>query len=73
MKEIDRYKEIYDSKVKPHNLSPNSLAWLYVPGRKKLDILYQGPYVVLRKISDFTYIIWFYVVQDLSSVSSGTM
>ena len=57
LKEIDRYKAIYDAKIKPHNLSQNSLAWLYVPGHKKLDILYQGPYVILRKISDFSYLI----------------
>ena len=57
MKEVSRYKAIYDSKIKPHNLTQNSLCWLWVPPRSKLDIAYQGPYVVLRKISKFSYLI----------------
>ena len=70
MKEVDRYKAIYDAKIKPHNLSQNSLCWLYVPGHKKLDILYQGPYVVLRKISDFSYLIQHIHTFQTKTVSS---
>ena len=71
LKEIDRYKAIYDAKVKPHNLAPNSLCWLFTPGRgAKRDILYSGPYVILRKISEFSYIIQHVLTFQTKTVSS---
>ena len=54
---IDKYKEAYDKKVKSFDIQPNSLVWLYTPGHRKLDLLYSGPYVVLRKISTYNYLI----------------
>ena len=57
LKYIDKYKEHYDKSVQPLDIQQDSLVWVYTPGHRKLDLLWDGPFLVLKKISTYNYLL----------------
>ena len=54
---IEKYKESYDKKVKPLDIQPDTLVWVFKPGHRKLDLVWEGPFICLKKISTYTYLL----------------
>ena len=56
-----KYKQVYydryNERVKPMPIYENSLVWLYTPKRTKWDILWTGPYAVIKLTDTSAYII----------------
>ena len=54
---IDKYKENYDKNVKSFDFKQDSLVWVYTPGHRKLDLLWNGPFIILKKLSTYNYLL----------------